>query len=111
MYVTKERLRELVKDCQATGRMSSELLEAFGRIAHGLYSYMGKPGLVDEDDYKQEAYLRLLARFHLIRPEGNLFCYLTQCCKLTLWDMTQAKRREKHNLKTLFDRVHGQAYN
>lgn len=74
LYVTKQRLVELIQMAQA-GDFTSELVDVVYNIAEGLhkkYHYT-----IDLEDYRQNAVLLVLKKVHRIDTSREVFCYLT----------------------------------
>lgn len=77
MYATRLQLAELVKQFQATGQMSPDLVTILDKIITGV---AGRHGLkADLEDKRQEYYLLVLRKKDNIKTEGNVFSYLTTC--------------------------------
>ncbi|QJW93268.1 hypothetical protein FTUN_0773 [Frigoriglobus tundricola] len=89
MYLTKEALRGLVEECQRERTITPSMFAAFVKIAKYVYTTLNVPYLIDLDDFIQEACMRLMKWLYKIRPEDNVFSYLTELCRLAGCEMRE----------------------
>ena len=107
MYLTPQKLKELVLDAQRQGRMTADLAQAVARIAAGVWAGGGKGRCagVEEEDFCQHVVGHMLTRFHFIDPEREVFNYLTTTCLQLLQRMSISNTRRKEMFKKFADEV------
>ena len=75
MYVSNDKLRELIQQQRDTGQVPDELITLIGKIAAGIHQRYRLP--LDVDDFRQDATMHILARLHLVQLDKNIFNYLS----------------------------------
>ncbi len=103
MYVTPERLRAIILDCQARGSMSADLAEVVRRIAAGLHSRFHLT--IDVEDYSQEVILQVIQKMHLVNPDKIPFNYLTTIAFSVFLKLNRDRVHYEKKLRGLWDSI------
>src|SRR5437868_697796 len=78
-YTSKTELQHLLQEFQQTDRMPSKLVKVCENMVWGLTRRF-RFATYDIDETVQNMVLLLLQKKNNIKPEGNVFGYLSQCC-------------------------------
>lgn len=100
-YLTNSQLKPLVIAYQSNQVLTEELALSIDKLARGVFSKYAWANLVDIDDYANDCVVAFCGFAGRIKPECNIFSYLTTCFMNLL-----RQRHQRRGIKwTLFSEL------